>query len=262
MLLLFEVTLSQGLTYFFILSNCQSLQKIRIKTHEYVNVNLGHPEGIAHAAELGLVPSRLADVVATHHLYYAGKMLFSKTYKARAFTMIRHPIERALSTYHAIQLHSKKDEIKNMTLTEYVDSEHVETNWLTRFLTNRRQDGKLEREHVEIAKEILRQKFLIGLYDHFEESIYRIENFFGWKVTSPPGKVQGTKLCHDRLVENARQRDKDDVDFLGTRIKKGDMNYLKLKALNEFDLELYWYAVQLFKEQEELLKDIIVGVSP
>ena len=227
-----------------------------------MNVNLGHPEGIVHAAELGLVPSKLADVVATHHLSYAGKMLFSKTYKARAFTMIRHPIERALSTYHALQLHSKNDAVKNMTLSEYIDSDHVETNWLTRFLNNRRQDGKLEREHVDIAKEILRQKFLIGLYDHFEESVYRIENFFGWKVTSPPGKVQGVKLCHDRLIENARKRDKADVDFLGKKIKKGDKNYLKLKALNEFDLELYWYAVQLFKEQEELLKDIIVGVTP
>ncbi len=112
-----------------------------------------------------------------------------------------------------------------MTLEEYIDSEFVESNWLIRFLVNRRQDGVLGYEQVAVAKELLRRKFLIGLYNNLEESIARIEVFFAWTVVSPPGRAEGAKLCHDEMINNARQRDKDDFAYMNTKLQYGDSNY-------------------------------------
>lgn len=234
-----------------------TLEKVVVNKHEYVNVNLGYTTGITNAASLGLASSGLADVLVSHHLHYAGKMLFDGEHKGRAFTILRHPIERSLATYHALQLHSTNPVLKSMTLEEYIDSEFVESNWLIRFLVNRRQDGVLGYEQVAVAKELLRRKFLIGLYDNLEESIARIEAFFAWTVVSPPGRAEGAKLCHDEMINNARQRDKDDFEYMNTKLQYGDSNYNKLKELNRYDLEVYWYAVQLFKEQEMMLKEAI-----
>ena len=191
----------------------------------------------------------------SRHLHYAGKMLFDGEHKGRAFTILRHPIERSLATYHALQLHSTNPELKSMTLEQYIESEYVESNWLTRFLVNRRQDGLLGYEQVAVAKELLRRKFLIGLYDNLEESIARIEAFFAWTIVSPPGRAEGAKICHEEMIENARKRDKEDFEYMSTKLQYGDSTYNRLKELNRYDLEVYWYAVQLFKEQEMMLKE-------
>ena len=203
----------------------QSLSKVSVHGHEYVSVNLAHANGISHASDLGLATSGLADVIVSPHLHYATKLIFDEEHKGRAFTILRHPIERALSRYHATQLHSTDDKVKTMSIEEYVKSEYVETNWLTRFLVNRRQDGIIGYEQVALAKEVLRRKFLIGLYDHFEESIYRFEAFFGWRITSPPGRAGAAKICHENLLKNSGERDKADYDFMNSKIQYDDNNY-------------------------------------
>lgn len=236
-------------------SEPETLSKVNVQGHEYVNVNLGHATGISHASDLGLSASGLADVLVSPHLHYASKLLFDDKHKGRAFTILRHPIERALSTYHVLQSHSTNEELKNMSIEDYVNSQYVETNWLTRFLVNRRQDGVIGYEQVALAKEVLRRKFLIGLYDHFEESIYRVEAFYGWEITAPPGRAGAAKLCHENMIKNARDRDKVDYDFMNSRIQYGDENYKILKEKNRYDLEVYWYAVELFKEQGLFLQE-------
>ncbi len=218
-------------------------------------MNLGHSSGISHASNLGLSTSGLADVIVSPHLHYAAKLLLDNDHKGRAFTILRHPIERALSTYHVLQLHSTNEELKKMTIEDYINSEYVETNWLTRFLVNRRQDGIIGYEQVALAKEVLRRKFLIGLYDHFEESIYRIEAFYGWQITTPPGRAGAAKLCHEKMIKTTRARDQSDYDFMNSKIQYGDENYKILKEKNRYDLEVYYYAVELFKEQGLFLQE-------
>merc|ERR1719215_2210038 len=117
-----------------------------------------------------------------------------------------------------------------MTLSDYIHSEYAESNWLTRFLTNRRRDGVLGYEQVAVAKELLRRKFLVGLYDSFEESVMRMEKYFGWEITEPEEQAQNSKTCHTNLLSVTRKRDKADFLFMDTQIKYGDLNYQKLKA--------------------------------
>jgi len=51
---------------------------------------------------------------------------------------------------------------------------------MTRLLNGKPQGGLVTDEDLEIAKEILRNKCLIGLIDDFESSTIRFEKYFGW----------------------------------------------------------------------------------
>jgi len=239
----------------------ENLEVVPVGNQEYVDVNLGQPKGIEHAHNLGLASSGLADVVVSHHLHYAGKQIFEPEHRARAFTILRHPIERAVSVYHALVRNSQDEEIKSMTLSTYLDSEYAESNWLTRFLVNHRHD-ELGDEYINVAKEVLRRKFLIGIYDRIEESMSRFEIYFGWTITSPPGRVEACKVCIETMISNTQARDYDELTFINDNAVKGSSNYLRLKELNKDDIEVYWYAVGLYQEQRPFIEDLAQRVEP
>ena len=69
-----------------------------------------------------------------------------------------------------------------MTLTEYAESTHIENNWMVRYLSNQ-MEGKLGKDQIEAAKEVLRRNFFIGLIDEFEESMEQFTNYFNWRKT-------------------------------------------------------------------------------
>jgi hypothetical protein len=65
----------------------------------YINVDTSTAEGIRKAKRVGLVESGVANVIASPHFYPAAS-LFNADEEGRCFTMIRHPIERAVSMFH------------------------------------------------------------------------------------------------------------------------------------------------------------------
>lgn len=81
----------------------------------------------------------------------------------------------------------KPDMVKDMTLEQFALSEHLQDNFLTRTLS-RNRDAPLTQADLNVAKEVLKRKFVVGLYDDFEESVHRFEAFFGWKLTDSSTK--------------------------------------------------------------------------
>ena len=67
-------------------------------------------------------------------------------------------------------------------------SGHFEDNILTRAIAGRND--------LLIAKEILKRKFVVGLYDHTEESIRRFEWFLGWNNIG-----DGARTCQHEEVQ-------------------------------------------------------------
>lgn len=67
-----------------------------------------------------------------------------------------------------------------MTIVEWARSAKAESNWLTRTLVGDTDSPELSEEHVNLAKDIIRRKFVVGLTDDMEESWNRFREYFGW----------------------------------------------------------------------------------
>ncbi len=65
-------------------------------------------------------------------------------------------------------------ELKNWSIKEYAQSSRIENNWLTRQLSNQLA-GELHDDDLNLAKEIVRQKFLVGLMTEIERTMERCE---------------------------------------------------------------------------------------
>jgi len=130
---------------------------------------------------------------------------------------------------------------------------------MTRMLTNN-FSGPLQTADLEAAKETLRQKCLIGLTTKMEESISRIEMFFGWKPKDlhRNGHLVPGSECRNQYFGNR-----------GVHLNKnkhppvvpGSDTWRVLEEVNRFDLPLYQYAVQLFDEQAKLFASRESGSS-
>lgn len=112
---------------------------------------------------------------------------------------------------------------------------------MTRFLSNE-LEGDLTLEHLDISKEVLRKKCIVGLFDEKSESFLRLERFFGWKFPA-----QKNRECLDRLL-NWGWSNKNSHPL----IEEESMAWELLYKHNELDMQLYQYAQLLFEEQRDL----------
>jgi len=229
----------------------QSLEYTEDTGHTYVSVDLTTKQGINDAVALGLPDSDLPyNLIVTTELSHGAGNLLSQS-KGKLFTLMRHPIERAIAVYSSFVLSSKDPKIENMTLEQYATSSYAEENWMVRRLTDNLQYHGKDVNEIDLltSKEILRQKCVIGLYSKINESIDRFEKMFRWgSVTDNEEKSK--KMCYDRIISNVQQRDKD--LSLGQLIKKSDNVYTLLLNKNKLDMDLYLYAVKLYDAQKQM----------
>jgi len=215
--------------------------------NNFLNVNLATPEGIHQAKEMGVMESNLLQLVVSSYFFEASE-LFSSFQKGRMFTMLRHPVEVAISLFYYLGTAEWEKEYDkswaNMTLMEYIQSDLVRENWMTRFLTDE-LEAPLTEEHVAVATQILAEKCIIGLIDKMEESIQRFETYFGWELDR-----RGEK-CLARFLD---MRINENKNKLHTYVQGSD-EWDMLLAINEYDVMVYENARALFEYQAELLKE-------
>jgi len=222
-----------------------------INNHSYVNVDLSLPEDIKKAGNEGLVSYHMADIVASPHIHYSAIQLFSNQNKGRMFTVFRHPVERIIAICNFIQKRQKKESdvsasnsTSSMTLLEFALSPNMDKNWMTSFLVNKRQTP-LTQDDVELAKEILRRKALVGIHDKMESSLKVFQDYFHWK----PQNEFVFEKCKASVINNDKARARETFNRMGV-ITTDDEDYQKIANLNWFDMQLYWYAVDLHEEQK------------
>jgi len=232
-------------------SNDDELKKHYVRDSEFVNVDLSTTDGIEHAADKGLAESGLADVYVSNHVHFTTTALFGESHKGRLFTALRHPVDRALNEYQYVTSNSRDPNVKSMSLEEFVISRYMDKDWMTRFLINKRQ-VPLVREDIELAKEILRRRCVVGLHEDIEGSADLFENYFDWKFDTTTGKKAHSK-CLERVVLTEQERAWSLYSDVGN-IERGSQVYNTIAALNKFDMELYWYGNDLFEEQKEWVK--------
>ena len=214
--------------------------------------DLSDRKGIKEAYELGLAESGLADVISTKYVSFAADYLFDvKSQKGRLFTLLRHPVEQVIMSYHHFLNHHKSSEV--YTLQQYIASPYMKRNWLTHFLsTLNNLEDSANAQSLNLAKEILRKKCVVGVYENLEQSIELFVDYFGWVVDTSSEAITDQKQCIPEAIEHSQ--DATNVFFMKIIKKKYDIEYggdiyNSIVAKNDLDMELYWYAYDLHKAQ-------------
>lgn len=169
----------------------------------------------------------------------------------RYFTMLREPIDRAVSHYFFIQQppqHGKKGgnpaqrELHNTVALRdiFARTSHrrfrLMGTWLIDNMQTRYIAGwphywrtSTSKTLLETAKKNLRSRYVVfGLQDQFEDSLSAIAGAFDWNIGPDDGR-----LAKSTRVEKVV--DSDDLEAL--------------KTWNELDLELFDYAQELFRKR-------------
>lgn len=219
---------------------------------KYVNVDTASIPGIKHAKSLGLASSGLADMIVMHRLH-EGSELFDPNYRGRVFAIFRNPVHRAVSMFYYLQ-NAKWEptfdpSLNRMTLLDYANSNKVEENWVTRFLVNK-PTGRLLDEHVEEAKQIMRNKIIVGLLDKMHDSLIRFELYFDWwELNKERGNAGRMAQCQENHARNAQNKVSHPIP------ERTDPAYQRLLQLNWADMKLFKYAEKLFEEQEVFVEN-------
>lgn len=212
----------------------------------FINVDTTWDKGIKRAKELGLGKSNLVDLIVVSNIYEAGK-LFDPLHKGRLFTIMRHPIERAVSVYYAMKDAAKSDVkvktfLKGMSLEQYASSNIVENNWMTRFLSNK-LGGELTSNEEALAREVLAQKFILGLLSEKQQSIERFIRYFGWTTNDSASEACIDEIVGWKWLNQASSH---------PEVKENSRIWKLLREQNTFDMRLYKYAGELFRAQSVL----------
>jgi hypothetical protein len=112
---------------------------------------------------------------------------------------------------------------------------------MVRFLSNELV-GDLTTRHLDIAKEVLRRKCLVGLLEGKSGSFLRFQKFFGWQFYN-----QEMRDCQDKIL-NWHWSNKHKHDL----VEEGSPAWQLLYKQNILDMELYNYAKQLYLQQRSL----------
>ena len=176
----------------------------------------------------------------------------------RCFTLIRHPIERIISKFYTLK-GSNALEVNGMSLDAYAKSAMVDSNWMTRMLTNMTDDEVVTPTHYQVAKEVFGRKCLIGLTDHFEESMDRFSKFFQFETThsintrnkeDTANFVEERRTCMHKLATSGVNRHKY------PKISHNSTIWKELERKNKYDMELYDYAKAMYYQQAVVYEDM------
>jgi len=192
---------------------------------------------------MDVIGSGLVDVVIASRLYQVKDIFHPPKNQGRCFTMMRHPVERAVSVFYylkdAAHEQAYNEEMKSMTIEEYVHSDKVESDWMTRSMGLKLLGGALHEDDLFTAMEFLRKKCLVGLTSKYSESYRRFEKYFELG-RSDVG-------CENKIMSELATKTKGHP-----KVTPGSDTWLALEKRNHFDMQLYKYALQLYEEQRAL----------
>lgn len=239
---LFHVPRTMGQTTKDILGNC-----VGLNLTASLNMNASWVEHIYRARVEGEVRDGRAVAVFTQHLHAGATLFEDGRYgkRGRMFAFVRHPIERAVSMFHYLATATHEPtydpDLAHVSIEMWSRSKRVEHNWMTRFLSGEIR-GDLSEKHLEMSKEILRRKCIVGLFDEKAESWNRLIRFFGWKFPNDQSRE-----CLDRHLNwGWSNKNKHPT------IEEGSEAWMNLWKHNELDVQLYEYARALFEDQGAL----------
>jgi hypothetical protein len=138
-------------------------------------------------------------------------------------------------------------QLATMSIDDYVDSNKLLDNFITRSLLNLDQSASITSDDVAVAKAILRQKFIVGIFEWYEASISRFEKYLGWWDQYSVETDVIVNQCHFDEVKLHGNDAGWNPDVLA-----GSPTWNKFVIRSWADVELYTYAKNLYSEQSLL----------
>ena len=204
-----------------------------------------------------MAESGLVDAAATSYLHQ-GAQVFTSQNPGRLFTIIRHPVERMNSDFYYSQFDTWEatynETNAKITFEEYAsDGRYHVDNWMTRMIAGVHH-GPVQDQDFQFAKQFLREKCLILFLDTIDESVDRLQTYMNWN--SDPAMINpqtGKNGCMQAFMHET-PANANNHPPITPNTPRWDM----LRRINEFDINLYWYAKELFNFQQ---KDMIESIK-
>lgn len=151
-------------------------------------------------------------------------------------TFLREPISRTISMYYYFQK-TKNFRFSNLSLREFVQTYEGVQNGMTKNLAgivlksqlsehSENQEFFCTEESLKIAQENIQKHFkFVGISERFDESLLLLQQKLGWKIP-----------LYDRsnISKKPNNIDQDTIKLI--------------EELNQFDSQLYQYAVTIFEQ--------------
>jgi hypothetical protein len=242
-------------------------------TGKAINVDVTTHKGIMEAKNRGFLSKAgqpHVDFIATSEFQFASMMLFSPIHKARMFALFRHPIDRAVSQFYYLQKDNTQWAL--MTLEEWASMDRGDNNWMVRALTGKTSTAELTSEltiqDLELAKEIIRTKFVVGLTDKLEESVHRFNMLLGIDENNPKNRDcinEFFPIVGDpRTLWSGQTIVKKESWNSDTHPKavRGGLAWVSLYKIHMYDNLLYSYIAELFAEQQAMFEPAAAAAEP
>eukprot|EP00591_Stephanopyxis_turris_P001961 CAMPEP_0195524986 /NCGR_PEP_ID=MMETSP0794_2-20130614/25148_1 /TAXON_ID=515487 /ORGANISM="Stephanopyxis turris, Strain CCMP 815" /LENGTH=369 /DNA_ID=CAMNT_0040655337 /DNA_START=47 /DNA_END=1156 /DNA_ORIENTATION=- len=216
-----------------VMKQCYNLTSVRD-----LGIDTISPKGLQRMTEFRLISDERKDFFHSPFLHDAA-LVFTKKHHGRWFASFRHPNEEELS-FFTLKKKGGDPDIQNMSFMDYLNSNLATSNWLTRFLVNKKT-GQVTKDDFQRAQQIIRRKCLVLLADRKEESIKHLEAYFGWQ------DLQGWG-CVDQMLKEDLEEEVNVAPW------ENSDEWAKCTELNQYDNMLYEYIQELYDVQGNLLQ--------
>jgi len=212
---------------------------------------VSQPGQIMQAKELGLVASGQVDIIFSSYPAAAVHHLFDTDHKGRMLAMFRDPVDRLISKFFYLQIatweNTYRPEWKDMEILEWIQGVNIDNDHMVKKLAGKIQRDKATREDLELAKRTVRNRFIVGLMTEMEESVHRYNAVMG---IDEEEDNNGRKCMQSYFGKGVRKQNSNSH----AKVEKDSPAYQLLVEKNQLDIELYEYVLQIFDQQEDLIK--------
>ncbi len=115
----------------------------------------------------------------------------------------------------------------------------------------------MAKEDIHIAKEVLKRKFIVGLFDRMQESLERFEMFFGWNLDIEAQKCQSTHVQREFSKQINTKIYIDSNENEGVHPSVTPSVLASLAERNRIDLLLFDFVKFLFDYQGRVLFGVL-----
>jgi hypothetical protein len=154
-------------------------------------------------------------------------------------TMLREPVDRVISHYYHTCRIKGSMSMEEFVMNDLERSYNLQTRYLSGTEFNRQiadksiAYGDCTSQILESAKNNLEKYFCFGIMEKYDESLILLSTAVGWKFSNVFYRAK-SNVSVNRILEN-KQISQDDLALI--------------KKYNEWDIELYKYALKVFEDK-------------
>lgn len=137
-----------------------------------------------------------------------------------------------------------------MTLDEWATNDRGENNWLVHHLSGKKHYEVVNRNDLEMAKEMIKAKFIVGMMNKFDESVHRFNLLLGVDENDP-----SNKQCMSDFSDVSKSKAKDLSNRNSyTKAQEGSNAWNRIAEINSLDVELFSFIEEQFDVQRKLFE--------